>query len=1229
MALSHSVLTVSRRIPARRASCVCMSCASLFTRYHSTSAPSVRSAVKRHDEFDVGDLSLNTFDLGSSNSYSSSYPEEWSFPSNPSQNGAVTRSLNHNAHNTGTNARITHQPQPSEPLNTYMGSGMDAMFSDVPLGSPSSTMPQWNSGKSESLFDNSHSTSSQSHWGTTNSQVDSAKKSAWDFNVKSPPAFTNDSTSSQSQWGPSNNSQWGTNSNSQWGTNSNSQWGTNSNSQWGTNNNSQLGTNSKSQSWGTNNKSQWGTSDVSPWDGGSLNGKSESLFNSSSSSSQSHWDTNNKSQWDSWGTPTGSQSSTQTNKTDDFSWANFSYQPTTSSQSSSSTTPLSTYDPLWSSNSLSTYDSSRSPKDKYKNPWVPTQPYPEPSADFADLDSSMWGAPPSNSNQPTLSEKIFGSSSDTALTQQLFDKANKWDQRPLFPKDGPLFSSDSDNLSQSLDSLNNWEKLINPQFFSEPGIGVGRAKPKPKSAGRPKPQVNRGLDFSKSLPIAPKGKKDRINELQPQAAPMSFNFSLDNFPKHLDHRTASLRGQKAPEKAAAPLTAEQIATRNTRQKAEQEARLQSMAEEAQLAAKREEFMENAKKASEEVKKPKPCFLPLRATVQQLSKIFSRKVEDILAAGTELDLRKLKRASSRVKQQTAELLALHFNLPVVLEQRVERDVYPRADLADDAPERPPLVCVMGHVDHGKTTLIDIIRKTQVASAESGGITQSIGAFSVTLDNPGQLTLFDTPGHAAFKSMRARGASMVDVVILAVAANDGVMPQTIESVKMARRAGVPIVVALTKCDVSSAKPQRVRDQLMKIGLFPEDMGGDVQVCEVSGKTGAGVHDLLDMAHLVGQMQEPRAELEGPAEAVVIESKADRRWGMLANVLVRQGSLNVGDWFVAGTQYGKVRKIRDQNNEEVESAGPSQPVTVLGFNGLPVVDSELLVVESEQKAKDVVAYREDRAKRRMMKGQEFWEAEDKFEAKEKCKDLTAIVKGDVSGSVEAIIDYLNMIRAPNNEVTLKVVHSGLGPINTADVKRASGFGAILLGFNVPVMPDARKDAKRLRVDCKLHDVIFHLMDDVSDFMSEQLDEGLELKSIGHAEVLQLFPLNGYNSAGVRPVVNGCKVLDGAITSRSGHAIRVTRGGVVIYEQSEPPLSVRHLKNVVEQIEAGQECGIDLGAFTSCEVGDVIECLERTTIKRRVTVPVMDTERLQSHLSPAMVAVDSDETSLEQSAV
>lgn len=604
--------------------------------------------------------------------------------------------------------------------------------------------------------------------------------------------------------------------------------------------------------------------------------------------------------------------------------------------------------------------------------------------------------------------------------------------------------------------------------------------------------------------------------------------------------------------------------------------------------------EKKRKAAERrAKSVAPIELPLATTVRGLSQMFSKKTDEIVSALATLGYEKLRKPTHIVRQKIIKALADHYSVPCVLENHSVADVYARSELSENAKMRSPLVCVMGHVDHGKTTLIDCIRKTTLAAKEAGGITQKIGAFAVKPANSGGLTIFDTPGHEAFSMMRARGASLVDVVILVVAADDGVMPQTVESIRMVKAAQVPFAVAITKCDLREAKPDLVRAQLMEHGIYSEsDNGSDgVIIEEVSGKTGQGVEGLVDLVVMRGELEEPMAEFSGPAEAVVIESAVDKRNGVLANVLVRHGELKVGDCFVVGTEYGKVKQLRDQNNQMVKSALPSTPVSIVGARELPNIGDNLLVVENEKKARQVCEYRKEKQSRKNQKTQTLWQSEDIFAEKAQTKQFHSLLKADCMGSIEAVESFFSSLDAPNDEVAMSLVKSATGPVTEGDVKLAQSTGALIHAFNVKVTPQARKLAKQNNVEIRENNVIFHLMDDVLDLMSASLSAVFEHKNVGRALVKKTF--KGGKLA-------GCVVSEGSLLSRENHGFRIVRNGDVIFEQDHAPFtSLQRFDKVVQEVAQGVECGVDVGGVV-VEPGDVLECVERVQLERRVTTKI-----------------------------
>lgn len=541
----------------------------------------------------------------------------------------------------------------------------------------------------------------------------------------------------------------------------------------------------------------------------------------------------------------------------------------------------------------------------------------------------------------------------------------------------------------------------------------------------------------------------------------------------------------------------------------------------------------------------------------------------------------------IDQDTAILVVEemgHVAIPVQ-EKSVEAEVVKHEYDNANAVTRPPVVTVMGHVDHGKTSLLDYIRTSRVAAGEAGGITQHIGAYHV--DTPkGIITFLDTPGHAAFTAMRARGAKVTDIVILVVSADDGVMPQTQEAVEHSRAAGVPMIVAVNKVDKEDADPDRVRTDLSGLEVVPEEWGGDTIFVNVSAKTGAGIDDLLDAISLQAEIMELTAVDEGPATGMVIESSLDRGRGPVCTVLVQEGKLSRGDILLCGEEYGRVRAMFDEQGEPIESAGPSLPVVVLGISNTVNAGDESIVVENERKAREVAESRRDRTRDSKLAAQQAAKLENIFS---QMKDgetaaVNIMVKADVQGSSEALRDSLEKLST--DEVKVSIVSSGVGGITESDINLAAASGAIVIGFNVRADASARRAVDDAGVDLRYYSVIYEAIDDVKNAMSGLLSPELREEIIGLAEVKDVF------KSSVLGAVAGCQVVDGVI--KKGNPIRVLRNNVVIYEGELE--SLRRHKDDVTEVRAGTECGIAVKNYNDVKSGDQIEVYERTEVARTI---------------------------------
>ena len=539
----------------------------------------------------------------------------------------------------------------------------------------------------------------------------------------------------------------------------------------------------------------------------------------------------------------------------------------------------------------------------------------------------------------------------------------------------------------------------------------------------------------------------------------------------------------------------------------------------------------------------------------------------------------------IDQETAQLVAEEMGHKVILrrENELEEAVLQDRDSTSKAVSRAPVVTIMGHVDHGKTSLLDYIRKAKVAAGEAGGITQHIGAYHVETET-GMITFLDTPGHAAFTAMRARGAKATDIVVLVVAADDGVMPQTIEAIQHAAAGNVPLVVAVTKVDKPTAEPMRVMTELTRYGVVAEDLGGEHQFVKVSAKTGEGIDDLLNAILLQSEVLELAAVRDAMASGVVIESRLDKGRGPVATVLVQEGTLRQGDIVLCGFEYGRVRAMRDELGRDIKEAGPSIPVEILGLSGVPAAGDEATVVRDEKKAREVALYRQGKFRDVKLARQQKAKLENMFSSMGdgEVSELNVVLKADVQGSVEAICDSL--LKLSTDEVKVKIIGSGVGGITETDASLAAASNAIVLGFNVRADGSARRVIDSESIDLRYYSVIYDLIDEVKQAMSGMLAPEFKQQIIGLAEVRDVFKSPKFGA------VAGCMVTEGTVKRSS--PIRVLRDNVVIYEGELE--SLRRFKDDVPEVKNGYECGIAVKNYNDVRVGDQIEVYEVVEIQR-----------------------------------
>ena len=582
--------------------------------------------------------------------------------------------------------------------------------------------------------------------------------------------------------------------------------------------------------------------------------------------------------------------------------------------------------------------------------------------------------------------------------------------------------------------------------------------------------------------------------------------------------------------------------------------------------------------------PRDITLPETITVSELANRMARRAVDVIKVLMKNGM--MVQINDVIDADTAELVATEYGHTVkrVAESDVLEGLKGSEDEAANLQSRPPVVTVMGHVDHGKTSLLDALRKTDVVSGEAGGITQHIGAYQVQLKTGQKITFLDTPGHAAFTAMRARGAKVTDIVVLVVAADDGVMPQTVEAISHAKAAGVPIIVAINKIDKADANPMRVKTELLQHEIQVEDLGGETLAIEVSATKGTNLDKLEEAILLQAEVLDLKANADRSAEGAVIEAKLDKGRGPVATVLVQRGTLKVGDILVAGSEFGRVRVLVNDRGETIESASPAMPVEVLGLSGAPEAGDEFTVVESESRAREVTEYRA-RKRRELRQANSSRQTLDQLLKNQKDGEkrlLPLVIKGDVQGSVEAINGALTKLGT--DEVGVQVLQSGVGGITESDVILAQASGAAIIGFNVRANNQARERARRDGVEIRYYNIIYNLVDDVKAALSCLLAPEMREKFLGNAEVLEVFAISKVGK------VAGCRVTEGVV--RRGAKVRLIRDNVVIHEGELSTL--KRFKDEAREVLAGQECGMSFANYQDLQKGDVIECYEVETVKR-----------------------------------
>ena len=616
-----------------------------------------------------------------------------------------------------------------------------------------------------------------------------------------------------------------------------------------------------------------------------------------------------------------------------------------------------------------------------------------------------------------------------------------------------------------------------------------------------------------------------------------------------------------------------------------EERVRSM---ASIRRRREREKRQAISTEPREKVSRTIVLPETITIQEFANRMAERAVDVIKLLMQQGV--MAKINDTIDADTAELIAEELGHKVnrVTEADVEDIIDTKDDTEASKQPRPPVVAVMGHVDHGKTSLLDALRKTDVVRGEAGGITQHIGAYQVTTPSTQKVTFIDTPGHAAFTAMRARGAKVTDIVILVVAADDGVMPQTIEAINHAKAAHVPMVVAVNKMDKPEADPTRVKNDLLQHEIIAEDMGGDTQFVEISALKGDGLSDLLDAILLQADLLELKANPDRGAEGIVIEAKLEKGRGAVATILLQRGTLRVGDIFVVGEESGRVRALLNDKGENLESAGPSAPVEVLGAGGAPAAGDMFNVVENEAKAREIADYRQrmTRSNRTASGARSSLDQMLKQLKETDAQEMAIVVKADVQGSAEAIAQAIEKLG--NDEVRTRVVHAAVGGVTESDITLAAASKAPVLGFNVRANSQARTLAEMEGIEIRYYNVIYDLVDDVKAAMAGLLTPDLRETTLGNAEILEVFNISKAGAKGSK--VAGCRVSDGLM--RRGAKVRLVRDSMVVHEGELA--SLRRFKDEVKEANAGQECGMAFEDYDDLKIGDVIECYEVEEIAR-----------------------------------
>lgn len=742
----------------------------------------------------------------------------------------------------------------------------------------------------------------------------------------------------------------------------------------------------------------------------------------------------------------------------------------------------------------------------------------------------------SNEKQSSYKNNFVKKNFDYSNNNRSYNSQNKFkgnNQNNSFNK----FNGQRTNQNNSFNNKNNFNNR-----FSQNNTPTSQKKPSQKSSI---------VNSIKSSPNAPK----------PSA-------------RIIDTRSAHVDIEKYNEKYD-KLAFDKMKNENTVQKQKITQKSQQRRGKPKNSRKETEAERLKRIAMERKAKPITVSIPDEITVGELASRLKATAAEVIKKLMMMGI--MASINDTIDFDTASLIAMEFHAKVEKEVVVtieERIIDDSDDLDEDLSPRPPVVVVMGHVDHGKTSLLDAIRKTDITSTEAGGITQHIGAYKVTL-NGKEITFLDTPGHEAFTTMRARGAQVTDIAILVVAADDGIMPQTVEAINHAKAAEVSIIVAINKMDKPGANIEQVKQQLTEYGIVPEEWGGDVPCIPVSAKQKQGIEELLEMVNLIAEIKELKANPKRAAKGAVIEAKLDKGRGPIATILVQNGTLKIGDTVVAGTAVGRVRAMLNDRGQRVKSAGPSCPVEITGLDSVPMGGDSFNAVSDEKLARELVEQRRNKIKEEQFNAQTKVTLDNLFDQMQlgEIKELKIIVKADVQGSVEAVRQSLE--RLSNKEVRINVIHGAVGAINESDVMLANASNAIIVGFNVRPEPSASDNAKRYGVDMRLYRVIYTCIEEIESAMKGLLDPKFREVQIGRAECRQVYKISSIGT------IAGCYILDGKITRNA--QIRVVRDGIVVTEDNI--VSLKRFKDDAKEVTQGFECGIRLEKFNDIKDGDIFE--------------------------------------------